>query len=157
MDYKSSLMKITEDYITSKGWSSAINDADQFIVSELELDNEMGSVPFILVPTDDGIVSYATLRDEILPEMYPTVAEYLHRANYGLLNGCFELDYANGSVQYRTFCCCLNGREPSDADLDMLFAVPLAVLNRYIDGLRQILNGTAKDAYELIAQSEAEQ
>lgn len=154
MEFRTRLLEILEDYVTVREWSSAINDDDRYIRMELELDDDQGNVQFALVPVDEGIVSYAVLPDDIPYEQYAAVTEYLHRANYGLLNGCFEFDYEEGYVQFRTFCYCPDEEEPSVYDMDALFSVPLTVLNRYIGGLRQLLREKSDDVLGLISQIE---
>lgn len=154
MEFRTRLLKILEDYVTVREWSSAVNDDEFYIRMELELDEDQGSVRFALVSTDEGVVSYAVLPDEIPDGQYGAVAEYLHRANFGLLNGCFELDYEEGYIQFRTFCNCPSEEEPTVDDLDALFSVPLAVLNRYIGGLRQLISGKSNNAAQLISQIE---
>jgi len=88
--------------------------------------------------TDDAAVSYARLNQEIPAEIMTKVSEYIHRANYGLLSGNFEIDYSENRIQYKTFFYVPEGDIKPEA-VEALFVVPFAAFTRYKPGLEKIL------------------
>ncbi len=85
------------------------------------------------------------------------VAEYLHRANYGMIYGKFELDYDDGEVIFRMSLNTVDGLPCHDA-LDDLYKVPTAMVNRYADGMLEVSMGllTPEKAIEKIENNEDE-
>lgn len=68
-------------------------------------DNEVHH-PVVLVQHAEPstIVCYSVLPEPIEPLRYVAVMEFLTRANYGLIDGNFELDLADGEVRFKTSC-----------------------------------------------------
>lgn len=101
-------------------------------------------------------VFYSIYPDKADAARYPAVAEFLHRANYGLVLGNFEFDYDDGEIRFRT------GMDVEKVDLTPDLFVPLvyanvAQMNRYFDGLRQVLANEASPADAIRAIEERPQ
>ena len=82
------------------------------------------------------------------------VAEFLHRANYGLIFGCFELDYDDGDIRYRMACNCVDSLPGYDALEDLLY-LPISMVERYGNGLLAVSMGVLS-AEEAIKRIEGE-
>ena len=97
------------------------------------------------------ITSYGDIDLHADAECMDAVGEFLHRANYGLALGNFELDPEDGEMRYKV---CLNCREalPSHDALDDLISLPMAMVERYGDGILKVCMGvaTSKDAIKEI-------
>ncbi|MGI5884250.1 MAG: YbjN domain-containing protein [Candidatus Spyradocola sp.] len=84
------------------------------------------------------LICVAGLRQTIPDERRLEAAEYLHRINYGLLLGNFEMDYDEGEVRFRTS---LMAEGPvSHEVLDRYIQMPAAMLDRYAPGLAAIVS-----------------
>ena len=68
------------------------------------------------------------------------VAEYLTRANYGMVMGNFEMDYSDGEVRYKTVLDIGDGELDPKA-LRPLFSENLRTFDRYFPGLMALLYG----------------
>lgn len=86
----------------------------------------------------DQLIVYSYWQDTIPEGMRADVAEFVARANYGLVLGNFELNMDDGVVRYKTSID-LDGNSISDGQLDVLFGVNLRTLDRYVPGLRAVL------------------
>jgi hypothetical protein len=75
---------------------------------------------------------------KIQPEQRPVVAEFLCRANFGLILGNFELDYETGEVRYKTSVD-VTGGELTSRMVKTQFDVNLATVDKYAKGLIGIL------------------
>ena len=58
------------------------------------------------------------------------MAEYLHRANYGLRVGNFELDYDDGEIRYKTYIDA-DFTEITDKTIMMSIFIPGDMFNKY--------------------------
>jgi len=78
-------------------------------------------------------------------------AEFITRANYGLKNGNFEMDFNDGELRYKSYNNC-DGILPSEAIIRDSLVIPALMIDRYGDGLISVLFGmqSPKDAIEAI-------
>ncbi len=74
----------------------------------------------------------------IQPEQYPVMAEFLCRANSGLMLGNFELDYETGEVSYKTSVD-VEGGELTTRMVKTQVEVNLSTMDKYAKGLIGIL------------------
>ena len=81
------------------------------------------------------------------------LTKYLTMANYGLLNGNFELDIRDGEIRYKTYVNC-NGLEslPGAVIQDSIY-VGCIMMDRYGDGIAALALGFS-DAETEIKKSE---
>ena len=75
------------------------------------------------------------------------MADFICRANYGLLNGNFELDIRDGEIRYKTYVDC-EGNNPSIEIVRNSIYCPAAMMERYSAGIADIIfgNATAEEA-----------
>ena len=73
------------------------------------------------------------------------VGEFLHRANYGLLIGNFEMDYNDGEVRF-TICVSTEDTFPGFEMVRDLVGLPPAMFRRYGNGLLSVIMGAASPA-----------
>ena len=66
------------------------------------------------------------------------VAEYLHRANYDMMVGNFEMDFRDGEVRFKVTTD-FNGIKPDLDHLDRIIDCCLAMSDRYLTGIGLIL------------------
>lgn len=95
---------------------------------------------FIDVREDDFLViGISPIRPDIKkPEMMARMAEFIARANYGLKNGCFELDYQDGEIRYRCYVDC-DGVLPSDEVIIHCIFITQAMIKRYASGIANMI------------------
>lgn len=90
--------------------------------------------------------------DENDKKMMRAMAEFVCRANYGLKNGCFELDMNDGEIRYKSYVDCEDSM-PSSGIIENSIHCPAAMFRRYADGLVAIIFG-ATNAKTLVEKSE---
>ena len=66
------------------------------------------------------------------------MAEFVCRANYGLKNGNFEMDFRDGELRYKCFVDC-DEQIPSQSVVRDSIGVPAAMLKRYAPGIINVL------------------
>ena len=83
----------------------------------------------------------------------PAVVEYLTRANWGLVIGNFELDYADGEIRFKTSVQ-LNEGELHAGLLHPLVYGNLDTMDRYLPGLHAViaLQQTPAEAIRAVEQ-----
>lgn len=66
------------------------------------------------------------------------MAEFVCRANYGLKNGNFEMDFRDGELRYKCFVDC-DEQIPSQSIVRDSIGVPAAMMKRYAPGIINVL------------------
>lgn len=87
-----------------------------------------------------SIVAYGLIHLKAAPAQIAQVGEYLTRANFGLAIGNFELDYPTGTIRYKVSVNCRSGL-PGFSALEDMVSVPVAMFNRYGEGLLAVNAG----------------
>ena len=102
------------------------------------------------------VVMYSVCPITVPEALRPAIAEFITRANYGLIIGNFELDFDDGEVRYKT------SLDAENAPLTRELMQPLVYANvwtmdRYLPGLMAMIFGhaAARDAVVLAEEPEA--
>lgn len=119
---------------------------------DIELESRLNGTRLFIVPQDDGFLVYASIHLEAKPETLFAVMEYITRVNHGLPGGNFELDMDNGLINFKMYVNS-NDAPPSERDVITGMTVPVAVLNRYGDGLIDVVEN-GKTPREAVNQAE---
>lgn len=104
------------------------------------------------VNEEKGFFSFYSVCPINVPEeRRPTVAEFLTRANYGLMIGNFEMDYRDGEVRYKTSLD-VESTEINLVLIGNLVNVNLLMMDRYLPGILKCIYGneTAEAAIQSI-------
>jgi len=83
------------------------------------------------------------------------VLEYLMRANFGMIDGSFEMDMSDGEISFKMTFICEDRTSLSEQLTAMTFMLPQVMLMRYGNGLIDVMFG-AKTPEEAIAGIEDE-
>jgi hypothetical protein len=97
---------------------------------------------FVSVRSQHNLLAVFSIAPAAVPaEERTTVGEFLHRANFGLYVGNFDLDYTNGRVQARTGLD-FTGTAVTDAMIKNLLYLNVTLMDRYLPGLQQVIDGS---------------
>lgn len=118
-------------------FSLSLSSKIKHIKYYLDIDTESFNV-YALCPLGADMDDETTVRE---------VSEFLHRANYGLRAGNFEMDFHDGEIRYKTYCYAKDSLPSVEAIQKSIF-YPAAMFERYGDGILSILFGglSAQDA-----------
>ena len=99
-------------------------------------------------------VLFYSVWDEPCPEARrPVMAEFVTRANYGMLIGNFELDYIDGEVRYKTSID-LESAQLTQMLIHNLVVASVMTMDRYLPGVIGVAR-SALDPVSAILQVEA--
>jgi len=152
MDKYEIIKKSIEKYLQKHKIEYGYNEEEGYYVTDFLLEDGTG-LDFGIAVMEDGMVSYAMLPFEVPEVMYKRIVEYITRANYGLLSGNFEFDYTEGRIQYKTFFY-IPGDKVYDDEIEALLMTPFAVISRYLEGMRKILNDPTSNVQVIVGEIE---
>lgn len=93
----------------------------------------------------EQFIFYSVL-DVYVPEnRRPAMAEFLTRANYGLIIGNFEMDWNDGEIRYKTSID-VEGDQLSVPLVHRLVYVNVLMMDRYLPGIMQVAFGNVDPA-----------
>lgn len=69
----------------------------------LDEDSKLSKIMFIIEAHEDSMLFLSTCDIKADIKNINRVAEYICRANWGLINGNFEFNYDNGNIRYKIF------------------------------------------------------
>lgn len=130
----------------------ATND---FIHVGMNIDNVIGKVSVFIQTLDNTILSYAVLNNKAPAEHINGVSEFLHRANYGLVYGNFEIDFEDGEIRYKLVTDCQEIGNLPNSYIDRSVLLPCQMIQKYGNGIILLMLGVGvpQDLIEEIEKS----
>jgi len=138
-------------FFDEKEWKYERRDEDETLIAGFTAKNGKFRCIAICKPEQD-ILLFRTLLSVMVPEEKRLeAAEFLTRANYGLVLGGFEMDMSDGEVGYKTSID-VEGGELTPALVGNMVHPNIQTADRYYPGLMKLLYGnlTPKEAVESI-------
>lgn len=139
------LISAVQDYLDEQEYRYEYEDDNQVFRLSMSLKSKISNCRIIIRPKEDGInFTYILANSADDDASKQAIAEFITRANYGLMIGNFQMDYTDGEIGYKNFM--YTGEDiPSGHDIDKNFVVPLLMLERYGDGILKTLLGYPAD------------
>lgn len=92
-------------------------------------------------PDAEQLLFYGVAKTNVPPALRSAAAEFLTRANYGMVVGNFELDFSDGEVRYKTYVEAAPDSGPvSHVQLKSALFHNVRMLDKYLPGLRKLLD-----------------
>jgi hypothetical protein len=111
-----------------------------------------GIYPCVLRVSEEHpiVIFYSHVQCKVPPEKRQAVAEFIARANHGILVGNLELDLSDGEIRYKSSIALADG-ELTPGMADTLVGVNVSTLDRYLPGIMSLLwnDVSAEDAVAL--------
>lgn len=150
--YSQTIAQAINSYLTNDEWHFSFDEKHGLFRFGLSLKGKIKKINYIVDVKDDEYVVYAISplgADEDDKEMMSSMAEFVCRANYGLVNGNFELDMRDGEIRFKCFVDC-EGVTPTSEMVRNSIHCPAAMFKRYGAGIVDIIFGRASalDAVE---------
>ena len=154
-EYFNELVNLVKKFLVDDEWHFSFDENTGVFEFGLRIKSKIQKINYIVDVHEDEIVVYGMCPigvDHNDSNMLAQMAEFLCRANYGLKNGCFELDFRDGEIRYKSFIDCEDVM-PSNEVIKNSIHCTAAMFKRYAPGIVDIIfSGSA--AKEVIAKCE---
>lgn len=149
-DYSDEIVNVVKKFLTDDDWHYCFSEDIGIFKFGLRIRSKIQSISYVIDVHKDEFVTYGMSpigADRENPEIMAQMAEFICRANYGLKNGCFELDFRDGEIRFRSFVDCENLLPSTDVVKNSVHCTA-AMFKRYAPGIVDIIFGgaSAKDA-----------
>jgi hypothetical protein len=153
LNYSSEIYQAIEDFLMDDDWKYDTSEKDGIFRAGVNLNCKVKNIRLLINVTSDSFSVISTLPIGADDDNKAAVAEFITRANYGLMHGNFELDYSDGEIRYRTSLYCGEDTAPDSEQVRKMIYVNALMVERYGDGLMQVIFGVQTPA-EVIHQIE---
>ncbi len=138
---KSAIESFTE-FFNKQGWSFNQASDKPVIHTGFTGDNGRWNCVAIAGPQDEHLLFLSLLPCKATPALRPACAEMLTRINYGLTHGCFEMDFEDGEIRYRTSVP-LASEDLSPELVEHLVFSNLCTVDRFFGAIMKVLYANA--------------
>ena len=153
MAYSQALADALRDILDGAGIKSTFEERAEFGVFtvRMKLSCKLQSAQVLVLVREDNFSALATIPLSADETTRLAVAEYLTRANYNMRNGNFEMSMETGEIRFKTYVHVGDGPVDKKA-AHLAVMMPFLMLNRYGDGLLEVLFGfkSPREAFEAI-------
>lgn len=150
---KETVIKMIDSFFTDIEWKHEYDEKRSTYSFGIDMGDAIGSLKFIMPIRDRHYKVICVLNSKVEQTKLQTVAEYLHRANFGLNNGNFELDYNDGEVRYKIFVD-FWGIELNKRIIEDSIFMPILMFKRYGKNMIKLMVGEGNPA-DLIDEAES--
>lgn len=147
------VIDIVRDYLDDKGYHYEYNAEHQFLQLGFGLKCKLKRAKVIVDFRSAGYLVYAISPINGDKDCMGELLKFVAMANYGLVNGNFDVDVRDGEIRYKCWASTWKlDAYPADM-FDESLSVPLMMMERYGDGIAALALGFS-DAETEIAKAE---
>lgn len=148
------LLKTVESFLREDGWDFVRLDNRSVIKTGYQGEHGSWTCYAQTREEEQQFLFYAVCPIRAPEKKRAAVAEYLTRANYGMVIGNFEMDYADGEIRFKTSIDAEDS-ELTEAMVRSATYWAVVMMDRYLPGLLKVVGGSIPPA-EAIDEIEAE-
>lgn len=137
---KEKTIELIHDFFKENNWKYDYDAENSTFYSAVSMGNVIGHLQIRIFVRDRYYKAYTILANKSDADHIAAVAEYLHRANYDLNNGNFELNYRDGEVRYKAFVE-FQGAEFGKSTVEKSIIIPILMFDKYGKNLIKVMLG----------------
>ncbi len=153
-DYSPAIADAIVDFFHKDDWNFKEIDENGVIRTGVTLKAKAKKADININVTNTGFAINSSLPFSADQDSMAATAEFIARANFGMMHGNFELDFRDGEIRYKTTLYC-EELTPTFKQIHFLLYVNLTTLEKYANGLMKVVFGmaTPKEAIDEIENS----
>lgn len=141
-NYSTDIASRIDNFLRNDDWRYQFDEERGVFKFGLNLHSKLKEMNYLIRVKNDCYIVYGIFpiggdADDI--SMMQRLAEFVCRANYGLLNGSFELDFRDGEVRFKSYVDCDDNSFPCNEVIRNSIHYPAAMAERYSDGMLNII------------------
>lgn len=144
---KQPLLDRVAQFLDEDDWKYQRFDDAALIRTAFQGDNGNWNIVVQSKEDFEQVFIYSVWSNNVPADKRMAVSEYLTRANYGMPIGCFEMDFQDGELRYRTSLD-VEGGELSPVMIKNLLYLNAYTFDKYLPGVNAVVFGgvSAEDA-----------
>ena len=153
MGYAKQIKTCIQDYLEKENWAYTFDEEQALFSVKIKLEGRLNQCELAICIREDHYIVYAEIAISANENCLSLVSEYLHRVNFGLKRGAFELDFNDGEIRYKICVDCGDECDsmPSESVIARSIKIPCMMFEQYGDGLLGVIFGnlTPPEAFDL--------
>lgn len=149
MNKVENMIELVKAYLEEKDWKYEHMEENQAIISGVKLNCNLQSAKILIRFHERGYLTVFVPPLVAKQEHRPVIAEYITRANYGMVNGNFEMDYNDGEIRFKVYTSYWGLDDISDEIIEESIATPILMFERYGNGMAALLMGYSDPEIEI--------
>ncbi|MFQ5410282.1 MAG: YbjN domain-containing protein [Anaerolineales bacterium] len=135
-----SVFEAVREFLERDGWPVTAIDGNSGLRTGFKGDNSEWACYAQVREEQNQFLFYSICPVSAPAEKRMTIAEFITRANYGMILGAFEMDFADGEIRYRT-AVGVDGGEVTAALIRPAVYANVLTMDAYLPGIMNILYG----------------
>lgn len=149
-EYSDELVNLFKEYMKINDRQYSFYEELGIFELTLKVQGTISKIKYIIDVHEKEIIIYGVCperADKRDPKMMNKIAEFICQANYGLKDGCFEFDFQDGDIYYKSYINCDNLKLSMEV-VDSSMRCVGAMIERYSKGFINIIfnNYSAREA-----------
>lgn len=140
--YSTEIVNSIREFLEKDDWKFSFDSEKGMFKFGVAVRNRLKNVKCRILVHEDCYTVYAVSPigpDEDDRDMMNNMSEFICRANFGLRNGNFEMDFTDGEIKYKTFVNCGNDIIPASKIIEESIYTPVAMFDKYGSGITDII------------------
>ena len=137
------IIELIRETLEKLKWEYEYDDEKKIFTTGMDI-ARLGYCYIVILIYQDEYVVYTIYEENIGDQYYNLMAEYLHRVNYGMQNGNFEMDYDDGEVRYKVFTI-TEDSNISENTVRRNILTGVVMFRKYGEGILKIMTGEARE------------
>ena len=160
-NYSNEIANVVKQFLTDDDWHYSFDEERGIFDFDLRVKSKIQKIEYLIHVKEDEMLVYGICPIETDcddEKMMVQMAEFICRANFGLENGCFEFDFRDGEIRYKSFIDC-DKVLPSTEVVENSIYRTAAMYKRYAAGITSIIfaGSSAKEAIVMCEKSPEEE
>lgn len=150
-NYSVEIANAVNSVLDNFGVKHAFSEKRGVIRFKAGIENIISDIDCVINIGKNSFLVYSLLPIEVdcaNKEMTENMAEFICRANCTTRQGCFELDFDDGMIGYRTFVDCEN-IVPTEKIIQNNIFIGFNMIGRYASGFNSIISGSSSPKDEI--------
>lgn len=136
-----SILEVVKQFLTQDEWTFSEGDEGSLLSLGISGQNGQWQCYAKAREAEYQFVFYSVCSAQAAEDCRPALAEFVARANFGLVIGNFELDLDTGEVRYKTSIDVEGDRLTPPLVQNVVYA-NVVMMDRYLPGIMAVLGGT---------------
>ncbi|HWT76639.1 MAG TPA: hypothetical protein VN258_18220 [Mobilitalea sp.] len=132
-------------FLTEEDWNYTFDDKKNIFKTGISIGGKIKDILIYILIEENVFMAHAKLQIYADDDNKQAVSEFITRANFGLKNGNFEMDYSDGEIRYKVFVNC-NSFIPSQELIKESILTPAVMFDSYGSGLLAVMFGVKTPA-----------
>ena len=134
------LLQVVLDFLREDGWDFAALDNKSVLKTSYQGENGSWTCYAQTREDDQQFLFYAICPIKAPERKRPAIAEFITRANYGMVIGNFELDYSDGEIRFKSSVD-VEDSELTEPMCRSAVYWAVVMMDKYLPGILQVLGG----------------